>query len=397
MPTSPISQRGPATRPAQRLRLLGGALLCAASVAALAACSPKADYTAQSASAAPKLVTLTAAQLQHVTLYTVAPSSFHRTVDASGVVDYDNDQATSVLSPISGPVSRLLVEPGQAVKSGDTLATVDSPDYAAALSAYAKALATANTLRRVADADKDLAQHNGVSAREAQQAQTDAANAEADRDAALQALVSLNIDPKAIKDVQQGKLTTRIEGKIRSPIAGTVVEKLVTPGQLLQAGTTPAFTVANLSKVWVMAQVAGSDLASVAVGDPVQVETGVGQSAIQGVVDNIAALVNPDTRAVLVRVVVNNPRGALKKQMYVRTKIQSRQANTGIVIPASAILRDDENLPFVYVAQSGGGFARKHVTLGYATGDQYEIPQGLAAGDRIVVDGAVFVQFMQNQ
>jgi cobalt-zinc-cadmium efflux system membrane fusion protein len=264
------------------------------------------------------------------------------------------------------------------------------------LSAYAKALATARTLRKVADADKDLLAAKGVSERESAQAQTDAANAEADRDAALQALVGLNIDPQAIKDVQQGRLAPRIEGRIRAPIGGTVVEKLITPGQLLQAGTTPAFTVANLSKVWVMAQVAGSDLGSVSVGDPASIETGVGP-AVTGTVDNIAALVNPDTRAVQARVVVENPGGVLKKQMYVRVKIQSRQASNGLLVPASAVLRDDENLPFVYVSQPGGGFARRHVTLGYAAGDQYEIPQGLNVGDQVVVDGGVFVQFMQNQ
>ncbi|WP_329640398.1 efflux RND transporter periplasmic adaptor subunit [Phenylobacterium sp.] len=385
MPTSP---------PLQKAALAAAALSLA--LAALAGCSPKPSYSAQSASATPTLVTLTAAQLQHIRLYTIAPAAFHKTVEASGVVDFDNDQATSVLSPISGPVSRLLVQPGQVVKAGDTLATVDSPDYAAALSAYAKALATARTLRQLADADKDLAAHKGVSQREAQQAQTDAVNAEADRDAALQALVGLNIDPQAIKDVQAGRLAPRIEGKIRSPIAGTVVEKLITPGQLLQAGTTPAFTVANLSKVWVMAQIAGSDIGAIGVGDPASVETGVGP-AVTGAVDNIAALVNPDTRAVLARVVVANPGGVLKKQMYVRVKIQSRPATNGLVVPASAVLRDDENLPFVYVAQPGGGFARKHVTLGYATGDQYEVPAGLSAGDKVVVDGAVFVQFMQNQ
>jgi cobalt-zinc-cadmium efflux system membrane fusion protein len=383
------------TSPSLKKAALAGAALGLA-LAALAGCSPKPSYTGQSASATPTLVTLTAAQLQHIRLYTVAPAAFHKTVEASGVVDFDNDQATSVLSPISGPVSRLLVQPGQMVKAGDTLATVDSPDYAAALSGYAKALATARTLRLLADADKDIVAHKGISEREAQQAQTDAANAEADRDAALQALVGLNIDPQAIKDVQAGRLAPRIEGKIRAPIAGTVVEKLITPGQLLQAGATPAFTVANLSKVWVMAQVAGSDIGSIGVGDPASVETGVGP-AVTGVVDNIAALVNPDTRAVLARVVVANPGEVLKKQMYVRVKIQSRQASNGLVVPASAVLRDDENLPFVYVAQAAGGFARRHVTLGYATGDQYEVPTGLNAGDKVVVDGAVFVQFMQNQ
>jgi cobalt-zinc-cadmium efflux system membrane fusion protein len=380
-------------RPLRKAALAGAALSIA--LAALAGCSPKSAYNPQSAAATPALVVLSAAQLQHIRLYSVAPVAFHKTVEASGIVDFDNDQATSVLSPISGPVSRLLVQPGETVRAGDTLATVDSPDYAAALSGYAKALATARTLRQLADADKDLVAHKGVSEREAQQAQTDAANAEADRDAALQALVGLNIDPQAIRDVQQGRLSPRIEGRIRSPIAGTVVEKLITPGQLLQAGTTPAFTVANLSKVWVMAQVAGADLDTVRVGDPASIETGIGPP-VTGTVDNIAALVNPDTRAVQARVMVSNPRGVLKKQMYVRVKIQSRQASTGLLVPAAAVLRDDENLPFVYVA-SGSGFARRHVTLGYAAGDQYEIPQGLNVGDRIVVDGGVFVQFMQNQ
>jgi cobalt-zinc-cadmium efflux system membrane fusion protein len=369
----------------------------ALSTLSFAACSGKPDAKTEAAATTPSNVTLTAAQLQHLRLFAVARTSFHKTIEAAGVVDFDNDQATSVLSPISGPVSRLLVQPGHKVAKGQALAMVVSPDFAAALGAYSKALATAKTTRQIADADKDLAQHNGVSQREAAQAQTDAANAEADRDAALQAVVALNLDPKIIKDLQQGRAITRVEGAIRAPIAGTLVEKLITPGQLLQAGTTPAFTVADLSKVWVMAQVTPSDLASVTAGDLVEIEPGAGQAAMTGAVDNVSALVNPDTRAVLTRVVVANPGGLLKKQMYVRVRIRSKQESTGLLVPVSAILRDDENLPFVYVAQAGGGFARRHVTLGYRTGDQYDIPAGLQAGDRIVVDGGVFVQFMQSQ
>ena len=360
-------------------------------------CSPKADDHSPASSVTVSNVTLTAEQRQHIQIDTIAPTNYCRSVEASGVVDFDNDQATSVLAPFGGPVTRLLVSPGDQVKAGDALAEVASPDFATAVSAYRKALATAQTDRQLADLDKDLIEHHGVSQREEAQAQTDAANAEADRDAARQALVALNIDPQIIKDVEDGKPVTNITGVIRSPIAGTVVEKLILPGQLLQAGTTPCFTVADLSRVWVNAQLFGADLDPVKVGDPVEVATGIGTNTISGTVDNIATEVDATTRSVMVRVVVNNPDGVLKRQMYVSVRIQSRQERTGLLAPVSAILRDDENLPFVYVVQPDGSYARQPVTLGGRVGEQYEIPTGLNGGGQIVVDGAIFVQFMQNQ
>jgi cobalt-zinc-cadmium efflux system membrane fusion protein len=83
--------------------------------------------------------------------------------------------------------------------------------------------------------------------------------------------------------------------------------------------------------------------------------------------------------------------------MYVRVTIQAREESTGLLVPVSAILRDDENLPFVYLAQVDGSFARRHVTVSYRTGDQFDIADGLKAGDEIMVDGGIFVQFMQTQ
>jgi membrane fusion protein, heavy metal efflux system len=373
------------------------AALALAAVIATSACSPKTGGVAQSAAVTPSNVTLTAAQRENVHLYTVASAKFRNTLVATGTVDFDNDQATSVLAPFSGPVSRLLASLGEHVKQGQPLAVVESPDFATAISAYRKAISTAQTARRLADLDKDLVQHNGVAKREADQAETDAANAEADREAALQSLVSLQVPAQAIKDIQEGRPVSRIDGTIRAPIAGTVVEKLITPGQLLQAGTTPCFTVADLSRVWVMAQIFGADLESVKVGDQAEVVTGIGTTKFSGIVDNISALVDPDTRSVVARVVVKNPGDLLKKQMYVRVLIQAGQENTGLLIPVSAVLRDDVNLPFAYLLQPDGSFARQHVTLGYRAGDQYHIAEGLKAGDQIVVDGAIFVQFMQNQ
>ena len=369
------------------------AVLILAMLVPLTACGKK--TSSDQAAPTPSNVTLTAEQRQHIGLYTVASSRFHNSIDTTGMVDFDNDQATSVLAPISGPVSRLLVSPGDKVRKGQPLATVASPDYAAAISTYAKALITARNARKLADADKDLAEHKGVSQRESEQAQTDASNAEADRDAALQALVALDVDQQTIKDIQAGK-PARGEGVIRAPIAGTVVEKLISPGQLLQTGTTAAFTIADLSKVWVMVQIFGADLASVKVGDRAVISTDISHD-MTGTVDNISALVNPDTRSVVARVVVDNTGEQLKKAMYVRVALQSRQENTGIQVPVSAILRDDENLPFVYATQPDGSFARRHVTLGNRLGDRTLVSEGINPGDRIVIDGGLFMQFMQSQ
>lgn len=365
---------------------------------ALAGCS-SGDSGGKAATAAstPHNVSMTAEQLKHIQLYTVEPSAYHRTVQANGTVDFDQNQATSVVAAFSGPVTRLLVAPGDQVKQGQALAIVDSPDFAVAMGAYRKSLVAAKNARRVADMDQDLVQHDGIAEREAAQAQTDAVSAEADRDAALQTLKSLNVDAQTIRDLQAGRAVGHVQGTIRSPIAGTVAERLITVGQLLQAGSTPCFTVANLSRVWVLAQVFGNDPASLRVGDPVEVDVGDGNKPLTGKLTNISAVVDPDTRAVTARISVDNPGGLLRKQMYVRVRIHSRQEQRGLLVPVAAVLRDDENLPFVYVAQPDGSFARRGVTLGYRSGERYDITAGLQAGDRVVTDGAIFVRFMQTQ
>ena len=376
-----------------RLRALAAAIIA---LIGLGGCSSSHDEANASTTTAGN-VTLTQAQRQHITLYTIAPSSFHKSISTTGVVDFDQDQATAVLAPFSGPVSKLLVTPGEVVKKGQALATVASPDFASAVATYRKAIATAKTTRRVADVDADMLKHRAIAPREAEQAQTDAVSAEADRDAALQALQALDIDPQVIRDVRAGKPAGRIEGTIRAPIAGTVVEKNITPGQLLQAGSTPCFTIANLSNVWVMAQLFGDDVAAVHVGDGAQVFAGEDAKPMAGKVTNVGAEVDPDTRAVLARVSVSNPHGTLKKQMYARVEITSQEATQGLLVPVSAILRDDDNLPFVYVVASDGSFARRHVTLGYRNGDRDQILSGLRAGERIVSDGGLFLRFMQSQ
>lgn len=374
-----------------RLTIAGLAMLL------LAACSSSAKDSGDAAANVVANVKLTKAQRSHIQLYTVEPVGFRQTVQAPGTVDFDNDAATAVVSPFTGPVTRILVALGQPVAKGQPLALVESADYAAAIGAYRKAAVTAANARRVAATDRDLAAHNGISDREAAQAQTDAANAEADRVAALQSLISMGVDRRTVDRALAGSPSAGIAGVIRAPVSGIVVEKQITPGQLLQAGSTPAFTVANLSQVWVLAQIDPGDLASIGRGDPATIDPRDGTGPFHGTVQNISASVDPDTRAIVARIVTPNPGDLLKKQMYVDVSIESGRVSNGLMVPVSAVLHDDENLPFVYLALADGSFARRHITLGNRDSQNYQVLGGLAPGDKIVADGAIFLQFMQSQ
>ena len=378
----------------QPIRKFLGAAIAAFALATAAGCTP--DDSGRKTAAASN-VTLTDAQKKNIHIVTVAQTQFHKTVTTNGVVDFDNDRATSLLSPISGPVSRLLVTQGESVKKGQALALVASPDYASAIGNYRAALAAASAARKLANMDKDLLAHQGVSEREAAQAETDAKTAEGNRDAARQTLVSLHVDPATVRSLEAGQPVANNGGIIRAPIAGTVVERLITQGQLLQAGSTQAFTIADLSRVWVMAQVFGSDLDHVSLGDSAQIVTGGDAPPSTGKVTNISTQVDPTTRSVAVRVSADNPANVLKKQQYVRVLIQSHDVSSGLLVPVAAVLHDDENLPFVYAVQPDGSYARAHVTLGYRAGDQYQITGGLQAGEHIVADGGLFLQFIQSQ
>lgn len=374
------------------LRATGAVL----ALALLAGCSSSADQKSDAANSVPN-VRLTQAQRSHIQLYTVVPIAYREKVDAPGTVDFDNDQATSVVSPFTGPVTRILVALGQPVRKGQPLALVQSADYAAAIGAYRKAVVTAANARRLANADRDLAAHNGISEREAAQAQTDEASAEADRQAALQALIAMGVDRGTVARAMTGNPTAGFAGIIRAPVSGIIVDKQITPGQLLQSGSSTAFTVANLSQVWVLTQISPSDLSKVGDHDAALIDPGNGTGPFHGVVDNVSASVDPNTRAVVARIVAPNPGDLLKKQMYVHVSIDSGQVSTGLLVPVSAVLRDDENLPFVYVALPDGSFARRHVTLGYRDSQNYNVTSGLTSGDRIVSNGALFLQFMQSQ
>jgi cobalt-zinc-cadmium efflux system membrane fusion protein len=382
-------------------------LLCAA-VLALAACSkdaaPRVNAGGDTALAAPhdssisaREVTLTPAQASRIHVATVTIQAYRPVVQTTGTVAFNGDRSTQVLAPVSGPITRILVNPGSVVPRGAALATVTSPDFAAATAAYRKAQAAYLNAQRIADLDAQLFKNDAIARRELEQAQTDAAGAAADRDAAIEQMRALGVDEESISALRENRAGAPTQAVIRAPISGTVVEKLVNPGQLIQAGSTPCFTIADLSTVWVMANVFESDMSSVAAGQTATVTTGALPTPITGQVTYVGALVDPASKAAAVRIVAPNPRGVLKRDMLVNVAIRANEGRNGLLIPVSAIMRDDQNLPFVYLARPDNRYARRQVTIGSRIGDQYEVASGLAAGDRIVVDGALFLQFAGSQ
>jgi len=372
------------------------AALCAGFAILIAGCAKSEPPTTSNGGDPPSGVHLAKNQLEGVKTETIALTAFHPAVEATGTVEFDQDRSTGVLAPISGPVSRILVDTGTRVLRGTPLASIASPDFAAAVSDLRKAAATSANESRIAKLDRDLFENDAIARIDVENAETDAANATADLESARDQLRSLGVDEKSIAAIEAGKPAPHQTGVIRSPIDGTVVEKLITPGQLLEAGATPCFTVADLSKVWVMANVFETDLPRVEVGDPAEIVTESG-AKVPAKVQYIDAIVDPATRAVKVRLVASNPGGVLKRDLYVRTVIRSADEHQGLLVPVSAVQRNAENLPYVFVTGPDDTFARRQVVLGPRIDDRQEVTSGLAAGETIVVEGSLFLEQVEQQ
>jgi cobalt-zinc-cadmium efflux system membrane fusion protein len=364
-----------------------------------AACSRDADKTPTADTTAAKAAggfTIPAAQLSRIHIVPVTQTMFRPVISTTGTVAFNGDRTTQVLAPVSGPVTGTYVNLGARVSAGTALASVSSPDFASAVANFRKAETAYQHLKRIATLDEELFKTDAIAHRDVEQAEADAAAAAADRDAAAEQMRSLGVDRATIAAVQAGKPVASFQAMIRAPISGVVVEKLVNPGQLLQAGTTPTFTIADVSSMWVTANVFEADLPIVHRGESAIITVAASSPTITGTVDNVADLVDPNTKATGVRILVPNPRGALKRDMLVRVSISADQEQMGLLVPTSAVLRNEENLPYVFVALPGGAFNRRQVTLGSRVGDSYQVLSGLAPGERIVSDGALFLDFSQQ-
>jgi membrane fusion protein, heavy metal efflux system len=351
------------------------------------------SYSSKEAkSATPQLFTIPEQQMSHVQVVTVEPVNLTRTLRLTGNVTYNAFLTTPVITQVGGPVSRILVVPGELVHKGQPMLEIASPDYSQMRAAYLKA----KDIFRVADKNyaraQDLYAHNAIAERDLLQAESDRNQAKADLDASEEALRILGIsNPEALE-----KAPSSPQIPLPAPISGVVVERDVSPGQLLQAGATQAFVISDMSSVWILANVYQNDLASVKVGDAVAVQTDSYPDTFHGKISFISPALDPNTRTLQARLQVENPGGKLKNNMYCVATVTAGVIQNAIAVPDAAVLRDDQNEPFVYVAAASNQFGRRGVVIGQSQAGRTQILKGLSPGEKVVGDGSLFLQFANS-
>ena len=340
----------------------------------------------------PELFTIPQDQMSHVQVLTVQPTTLSRSLRLTGAVAYNSFRTTPVITQVSGPVSRIVVVPGQNVNQGQPMLYVASPDYSQLRTNYLKAKDAYALAQKANARAQDLYQHHAIAEQNVEQAQSAEVQASGDLVSAQAALKVMGVtDPDALVQAPPS-----FEVPVKAPIGGLVVEQDVSAGQLIQPGTTQCFVISDISSVWVLVNVYQKDLPYVRVGDTVTIQTDTYPEVFHGRISYVAASLDPNTRTLQARIETSNSGEKLKKDMYVVATVKAGVIPNAIALPDAAVLRDSENQPFVYAEASANQFGRRSVTLGESLNGQTEITSGLKAGDRVIGNGSLFLQFANS-
>jgi len=354
--------------------------------------NPSADSRSGSDPNNPVLFDIPQNQMSHVQVLTVEPTTLTRSLRLTGAVAYNGFHTTPVITQVSGPVSRVVVVPGERVTQSQPMLYVASPDYSQLRTNYLKAKDAYALAQKAYARAQDLYQHHAIAEQNLEQAESTEVQAGGDLVAAQAALKVMGItDPDALV-----KAPPSFEVPVKAPIGGLVVEQDVAVGQLLQPGTTQCFMISNTSTVWVLVNVYQKDLPYVRVGDSVSIQTDSYPDVFHGKIAYVAASLDPSTRTLQARIETPNPGDKLKKDMYVVATVNAGTIKNAIALPDAAVLRDNENQPFVYIASASNQFSRRSVTLGESLNGQTEITSGLKAGERVIGNGSLFLQFANS-
>jgi cobalt-zinc-cadmium efflux system membrane fusion protein len=341
-----------------------------------------------------RLFTVPQDQMAHVQVVPAQAVRLPRILRLTGTVAYNSFETTPVITQVGGPVARILVSPGQVVSVGQPMLYVSSPDYAQLRTNFLKARAAYDLALKSYSRSRILYEHGARALADLEQAQSVRDQALGDLQAADQALKVLGLSPeRVIKEPVSPEIA------VFAPIAGVVVERLASPGQVLQPDVTQVFTISNMNSVWVLANVYEHDLGFVHAGEAVEIETDAYATKFHGKISFISPALDVTSRTLQVRIVTDNPGGKLKKDLYVTATVQAGAIENALTVPDAALLRTAENEPFVYVVADPAKpteFSQRLVSVGESQGGKTHILSGLREGENVAADGSLFLQFANS-
>ena len=323
---------------------------------------------------------------------TVAECPVGGLVQTVGRLTFDDRRVSHIFSPLSGRVTRLLVDPGQRVKAGQTLALIDSPDMGSALSDAHKAEAALVAADQEFARQKELYEAHAGAKRDLEAAEANYRVAMAERDRAQQR-AAMFYAPDS-KGVSQGFL-------LKAPIAGEVIARTANPGTEVQGqygggSAVELFTIGEIDQLWLLADIYEIDLFRVKVGSPIQIQiAGYPENPIQARVEWISGALDPATRTAKLRCTIPNPKRLLKPEMFAQVSIQV-EPGRALAVPRSSTVRlANQSFAFVDLGTRPDGthrFERRPILVDEQTsGDRVPVKTGLKAGERIVTQGAMLL------
>jgi cobalt-zinc-cadmium efflux system membrane fusion protein len=328
-------------------------------------------------------------QLKTFTVEEVRAHSFVSEELTEGKIGINADRATPVVSPYSGRVTRVIGGLGDSVKAGAPLATLDAAEFVQAQNDLRVAAAQARLARLNETRKHALYDAKGGSLQDWQQAQSDLSAAETALNSARNRLQILGKSQPEIAALEVAQ-NSNPAAAITAPIAGVIVDRQIGPGQFLQAGGTPVFTIADPSSVWLLANVRETDAGLVQVGQSVEVRVlAYPQRDFKARVTHVAALVDPVTHRLPVRAEIDNRDGTLKPEMFANFRILTSNATESPAVPEAAVVHEGDSA-HVWVVE-GDLLSYRAIKTGRSNDALVEVLDGLKAGDRIVTKGGLFI------
>ena len=309
-------------------------------------------------------------------------------IKATGTVEFNTDRLARILPPVNGQVQDLKVNVGDTVRKGDVLFVLSSREVAAAIADYLGSRKDLELSEKTHAMTQDLFEHQAASRIALSQSDNDLAKAKARVQQTAEVLQVLGVDAHA------ADAGAPLQGRVpvRSPIGGTITDRNLTNGQFVGNDPAPVMTIADLSNVWVQADVFERDLHNIAPGQKALVTTAAyPDDRFSAEVSRIATVVDAQTRTAKVRFAVANPGGRLKPGMFTTMSLYLPQPASSLTVPARAVFVEGDR-SFAYLQVGPQEFARREIETAAGGAERMRVVSGLKAGDRVASDGVLLLR-----